>query len=124
MGDRQDSTSARDALTTECPLVLVLEDLHWSDRATLDRYAPRSKPIATAASASCMLRPASASRPTLHSPPPLPFTVPWTWPSGSPKPRQRWGSWRDGDMGKAAQASTAVPQAGAPRPRLQGPRCL
>jgi DNA-binding winged helix-turn-helix (wHTH) protein len=28
-------TEALDALTTERPLVLVLEDLHWSDRATL-----------------------------------------------------------------------------------------
>jgi predicted ATPase/DNA-binding winged helix-turn-helix (wHTH) protein len=28
-------TEALDAFTAECPLVLVLEDLHWSDRATL-----------------------------------------------------------------------------------------
>ena len=39
MGDQQDSTAALDALTTECPLVLVLEDLHWSDRATLEWLA-------------------------------------------------------------------------------------
>ena len=32
-------TEALDALTTECPLVLVLEDLHWSDRATLEWLA-------------------------------------------------------------------------------------
>src|SRR6266705_3198899 len=28
-------TDALDAFTTEYPLVLVVEDLHWSDRATL-----------------------------------------------------------------------------------------
>jgi DNA-binding winged helix-turn-helix (wHTH) protein/tetratricopeptide (TPR) repeat protein len=32
-------TEALDALTTARPLVLVLEDLHWSDRATLERLA-------------------------------------------------------------------------------------
>jgi DNA-binding winged helix-turn-helix (wHTH) protein/tetratricopeptide (TPR) repeat protein len=32
-------TEALDALTTEHPLVLVLEDLHWSDRATLEWLA-------------------------------------------------------------------------------------
>jgi DNA-binding winged helix-turn-helix (wHTH) protein/tetratricopeptide (TPR) repeat protein len=32
-------TEALDALTTERPLVLVLEDLHWSDRATLEWLA-------------------------------------------------------------------------------------
>ena len=32
-------TEALDAFTTECPLVLVLEDLHWSDRATLEWLA-------------------------------------------------------------------------------------
>ena len=32
-------TEALDALTTACPLVLVLEDLHWSDRATLEWLA-------------------------------------------------------------------------------------
>jgi DNA-binding winged helix-turn-helix (wHTH) protein/tetratricopeptide (TPR) repeat protein len=32
-------TEALDALTTECPLVLVLEDLHWSDHATLEWLA-------------------------------------------------------------------------------------
>ena len=32
-------TDALDAFTTECPLVLVLEDLHWSDRATLEWLA-------------------------------------------------------------------------------------
>ena len=42
-------TEALDALTTERPLVLVLEDLHWSDRADaglarLCRPASRSRP--------------------------------------------------------------------------------
>ena len=32
-------TEALDAITTERPLVLVLEDLHWSDRATLEWLA-------------------------------------------------------------------------------------
>jgi DNA-binding winged helix-turn-helix (wHTH) protein/tetratricopeptide (TPR) repeat protein len=32
---RRELTDALDAFTAECPLVLVLEDLHWSDRATL-----------------------------------------------------------------------------------------
>jgi predicted ATPase len=32
-------TDALDAFTTERPLVLVLEDLHWSDHATLDWLA-------------------------------------------------------------------------------------
>ena len=32
-------TEALDAFTTERPLVLVLEDLHWSDRATLEWLA-------------------------------------------------------------------------------------
>jgi tetratricopeptide (TPR) repeat protein len=32
-------TEALDAVTTEYPLVLVLEDLHWSDRATLEWLA-------------------------------------------------------------------------------------
>jgi predicted ATPase len=32
-------TEALDAVTTEHPLVLVLEDLHWSDRATLEWLA-------------------------------------------------------------------------------------
>src|SRR4029434_2459928 len=30
---------ALEVLTAECPLVLVLEDLHWSDRATLEWLA-------------------------------------------------------------------------------------
>jgi DNA-binding winged helix-turn-helix (wHTH) protein len=32
-------SEALDALTLECPLVLVLEDLHWSDRTTLEWLA-------------------------------------------------------------------------------------
>ena len=30
---------AIEALTTHCPLILVLEDLHWSDYSTLDLIA-------------------------------------------------------------------------------------
>jgi hypothetical protein len=36
---RRELTEALDAFTAEHPLVLVLEDLHWSDRATLDWLA-------------------------------------------------------------------------------------
>jgi DNA-binding winged helix-turn-helix (wHTH) protein/tetratricopeptide (TPR) repeat protein len=36
---RRELTDALDVLTTERPLVLVFEDLHWSDRATLDWLA-------------------------------------------------------------------------------------